>query len=145
MKKRFVIICLTVVALIAICYVLSSALIVAGENDFDIVVEKEFINVNKGEEVCVDVWLKNKSVLTHAVEYSADIILFYVTKKGEDFQNDTVVSDKNVKLFWGLQSVSKEIKYVFDNVGEYEIVVYSDFDIKDKNYRLEKTITVIVV
>lgn len=133
------------VALIAICYVLSSALIVAGENDFDIVVEKEFINVNKGEEVCVDVWLKNKSVLTHAVEYSADIILFYVTKKGEDFQNDTVVSDKNVKLFWGLQSVSKEIKYVFDNVGEYEIVVYSDFDIKDKNYRLEKTITVIVV
>ena len=56
-----------------------------------------------------------------------------------------MVSDKNVKLFWGLQSVSKEIKYVFDDVGEYEIVVYSDFDIKDKNYRLEKTITVIVV
>ena len=115
------------------------------EQNFELCAETNKAIVNKGEEVCVDVWLKNKSVLTHAVEYSADIILFYVTKKGEDFQNYTVVSDKNVKLFWGLQSVSKEIKYVFDNVGEYEIVVYSDFNIKDKNYKLEKTITVIVV
>ena len=144
MKKNIAIICLTL--LVAACvYVLCCVFVPTKEQNFELCAETNKAIVNKGEEVCVDVWLKNKSVLTHAVGYSADIILFYVTKKGEDFQNDTVVSDKNVKLFWGLQSVSKEIKYVFDDVGEYEIVVYSDFDIKDKNYKLEKTITVIVV
>ena len=117
MKKNIAIICLTL--LVAACvYVLCCVFVPTKEQNFELCAETNKAIVNKGEEVCVDVWLKNKSVLTHAVEYSADIILFYVTKKGEDFQNDTVVSDKNVKLFRGLQSVSKEIKYVFDDVGE---------------------------
>ena len=101
MNKNIAIICLTL--LVAACvYVLCCVFVPTKEQNFELCAETNKAIVNKGEEVCVDVWLKNKSVLTHAVEYSADIILFYVTKKGEDFQNDTVVSDKNVKLFWGL-------------------------------------------
>lgn len=85
MKKNIAIICLTL--LVAACvYVLCCVFVPTKEQNFELCAETNKAIVNKGEEVCVDVWLKNKSVLTHAVEYSADIYCSTSRKKARTFK-----------------------------------------------------------